>query len=84
MTFDFIVKRIQDLIYQQCKREYAIDEVLFENGIDSIVMIEIIVNIENTLNIEFEPDVMHYRTFKSIRTISEYVYSQLSGERCER
>lgn len=53
------------------------DDLLIENGIDSVLMIEIVMELEEKFNIEFDPAQLNYKTLKSIRTISEYIQSEI-------
>lgn len=52
------------------------DDLLLENGIDSISMIEIVVGIEEELKIEFEASKLNYETLKSINSICKYIESK--------
>ena len=48
------------------------DELLADYGIDSVAIIEIILELEEKFDIEFAPDQLTYQTLKCIRTIGEY------------
>ena len=53
-----------------------------ESGIDSISIIELILNIEEHYNIKFESSELNYKLLKSIRTTSEYIYHTIGGDFC--
>ena len=76
MNYDSICLKI----YEHSCTKFDYETLLLENGIDSVSIIEIIMNIEEKFNIEFEPSMLNYNLFKSINTISEYVYKHLSKD----
>ena len=80
MDYDLICEKIQELIYQYSSIKLDYQAILLENGIDSVSIIELIINIEDEFNIEFEPGVLNYKLFKSINTISEHVYKILNED----
>lgn len=55
------------------------DELLADNGIDSVAIIEIILELEEKFNVEFAPDQLNYQTLKCIRTIGEYFEKELKN-----
>ena len=55
------------------------DDLLIENGIDSVLIIEIIMELEEMFNIEFDPARLNYKTLKCIRTIGEYIQLEIGN-----
>lgn len=56
------------------------DSPILENGINSMNIMELIVDIEDEYNIEFDASVLNYRLLRTIRSISEYVFEQINKE----
>ena len=56
------------------------DSVLIESGINSMQIIQIVVELEHRFNFEFEDEKLSYETLRTIGSIAEYVYQQTSGE----
>ena len=80
MRLEDILIKIQGIVYEQTKAKLEFDDILIENGLDSISMIDFIVKIEEIFDVEFELSKLNYKLLKSIRTISEYVYQLLVEE----
>ena len=55
------------------------DDILIESGIDSVLMIEIIMKLEEKFNVEFDLTQLSYKTLKSIRTITEYIELEIGA-----
>ena len=55
------------------------DNILTESGIDSVLMIEIIIELEEKFNVEFDLTQLSYKTLKSIRTIAEYIELEIGA-----
>ncbi len=81
MTIENITNKIQEIICTQIGHKIKNDDILLENGIDSISIIEVITSIEEAFNIEFESSMLNYKMLKSIQTISLYVYNLLNGDK---
>lgn len=81
MRLEDVLVKIQGIVYEQIAVKLDFDEILIENGLDSVSMIEFIVKIEEFFNVEFELSKLNYKLLKSIRTISEYVYQLLIEEK---
>ena len=77
MRLEDVLVKIQKIVYEQIAVKLDFDDILIENGFDSVSMIEFIVKIEDFFNVEFELSRLNYKLLKSIRTISEYVYQLL-------
>lgn len=81
MRLEDIRIKIQGIVYEQIAVKLNFDDILIENGFDSVSMIEFIVKIEEFFDVEFELSRLNYKLLKSIRTISEYVYQLLNEEK---
>ena len=66
-----ILKLAQDIIDSDI--EILSNMPLKNAGIDSNLIVQLIVAIEEEFNIEFEDEKLTYQTLKSVDTISEYV-----------
>ena len=55
----------------------ALDSKLLDMGIDSLIFIEMIVEIENEFGIEFVGDKLNQKEFDSVQSLVQYVYSLL-------
>jgi len=75
-----IMIKINDLISNRFGVEISYDEPILENGINSMNIMELIVDIEDEYNIEFDASVLNYRLLRTIRSISEYVFEQINKE----
>lgn len=78
INFETITKQVQEIINEQIGKQIQIDDILLESGVDSISIIEVLISIEETFNIEFQSEMLNYKLLKSIRTVSEYVYKLLN------
>lgn len=72
--------RIQQLILDRFNLTISYDSPILENGITSMNIIELIVDIEEEYNIEFDANALNYRLLRTIKTISEYVFEQINKE----
>lgn len=75
-----IMIKINDLISNRFGVEISYDEPILGNGINSMNIMELIVDIEDEYNIEFDASVLNYRLLRTIRSISEYVFEQVNKE----
>lgn len=66
-----ILKLAQDILDSDI--EILSNMPLKNAGIDSNLIVQLIVAIEEEFNIEFEDEKLTYQTLKSVDTISEYV-----------
>ena len=83
MSYGQILAIVQETINRHTINKLNYDDVLLEYGIDSVSMIEIIIELEERFNIEFDPSALNYKLFKSIASISKYIFRIISGERYE-
>lgn len=77
MRLEDILIKVQGIVYEQTKVKLDFDDILIENGLDSISIIDFIVKIEEFFDVEFELSKLNYKLLRSIQTISEYVYQLL-------
>lgn len=75
MSFEEILVAVQKVVFEKKGIKLDFDAVLLENGFDSVSVIDLIVNIEEQFDVEFESTDLNYKMIKSIRTISEYLQS---------
>ena len=75
-----IMIKINDLISNRFGVEISYDEPILGNGINSMNIMELIVDIEDEYNIEFDASALNYRLLRTIRSISEYVFEQINKE----
>lgn len=73
-----IMNRIQQLILDRFNLTISYDSPILENGITSMNIMELIVDIEEEYNIEFDANALNYRLLRTIKTISEYVFEQIN------
>lgn len=81
MRLEDVLIKIQEIVYEQISVKLDFDDILIENGIDSVSIIKFIVKIEEFFNVEFELSKLNYKLLRSIRTISKYVYQLLNEEK---
>lgn len=75
-----IMNRIQQLIFDRFNLTISYDSPILENGINSMNIMELIIDIEEEYNIEFDVSALNYRLLRTIRSISEYVFKQINKE----
>ena len=76
MNLNEIMKEVKQIIEIKTeKKDFSYDDLLLENGIDSVSIIEIIVEIEEKYGIEFDNTKLNYNLLRSIRSISQYLES---------
>lgn len=80
MNLDEILVKVQETVCEKTSVELSFDDILMENGLDSVSIIELIINIEELFDIEFESSELNYKLLKSIRTISEYIHHTINGD----
>ena len=73
-----VLSIIQDKI--DVKRYISNDAILLDEGINSLIIIEIVVKIEERFNFEFEDEKLSYETLRTISSIAEYVYLRTRRE----
>jgi len=49
-------------------------------GVDSIVLVELLVEIEEVFGITFDSSSLTYETFSTVRSIADYVYNKLNTD----
>jgi len=73
MNSSEIKRQICELVQRKIGRKVTEKENLLEAGITSMLMVELVVEIEEMLDIEFEYDSINYTVMESIESISAYV-----------
>ena len=68
-----ICSKVREIIKNQINVELKDNDLLLDNGVDSVSLINIIVEIENCFDIEFEPEDLNYKILKSITDIANCV-----------
>ncbi len=59
-----------------------VDSDLRDNyGVDSIILVELLVEIEEVFGITFDSSFLTYEAFSTVRSIADYVYNKLNTER---
>lgn len=57
-----------------------VDSDLRDNyGVDSIVLVELLVEIEDAFGITFDSSFLSYEAFSTVGSISDYVYQKLNS-----
>ncbi len=51
---------------------------LIDAGVDSMKMIELVLELENRFDIEFEHEMLSYKTLRTVSSIAEYVYKRIN------
>lgn len=72
-----IKDKIKQIIHSVIEVEITDDDDLFEQGLNSINIIEIIVKIEDEFDIEFDEENLSFEYLKSLSSICKYVNSKL-------
>lgn len=60
-------------MFRTCKE----DDILTECGMDSVEMIQLVIELETHFEFEFEDEKLSYETLRSINTIVSYIYMRL-------
>lgn len=82
MTRDEIVQRIIEIFNNNdiinCAIQLKEDMDLFDNGLNSIGVIDIVVNLEEVFGFEFQDEDLPFDNFKSIKKIADIVERRLN------
>lgn len=73
MEIEQICSKVRKIIKEQINVDLKDNDLLLENGVDSISLINIVVELENNFDIEFEPEMLNYKTLKSITDIAKCI-----------
>ncbi len=58
-----------------------VDSDLRDNyGVDSIVLVELLVEIEDVFGITFDSSFLTYEAFSTVRSISDYIFGKLNSD----
>lgn len=60
------------------KTKVKTNDLLLDVGIDSVNIIELVIEIETKFDFEFEESMLSYNTLRSIDSISKYVYKRIN------
>ena len=76
------LKDIKDLISSVIEEMIGIslpneNTYLIDADVDSMKMVELVLELENRFDIEFEPEMLSYKTLRTVSSISEYVYKRI-------
>ena len=59
--------------------ELSEDSRLFEDlGLDSTSVIELLMSLENSINLEIEPDSLEPEVFMTVRSLTDYIEASLA------
>ncbi|OPX45137.1 plipastatin synthase subunit D [Ruminiclostridium hungatei] len=72
-----LLLQMEKLLNRELMPEIVMNSSISDIGIDSIMFVTLIINLEARFNIEFDEDKQITRAFPTIRDISEYVKSKL-------
>ena len=77
-----VEKKITQIVKKILKYQGELEEnfILYEVGLDSLKIIELVLEIENCFGFEFDTDKLSYPNMKSIYDISHIVKEMLRGE----
>lgn len=66
---------IKERFLVNCDNKY--DDSLIDAGLDSMKMIQLIVELEKIFGFEFEDEMLSYEMLHNVEEISEYIYERL-------
>ncbi|HEX3029383.1 MAG TPA: acyl carrier protein [Clostridia bacterium] len=79
-----IVKKVSEIVkgYSQFNSDnIEVDADLRENyGVDSIILVEMLVDLECEFNVTFDSSMLTYDNFSTVAAISDYVYGKISED----
>ena len=71
-------ERILKLVREKLEREdITAESKLDEAGVDSLMYVELLVDIEDMFGMEFEDEKVSYKEMNCVRDIAEYVKSRI-------
>ncbi len=73
-----LLSEMEKLLSRELNPDVVMSSSISDIGIDSIMFVTFIINMESRFNIEFDEDKQITRAFPTIRDISEYVKSKLT------
>lgn len=74
-----IIAIVRKLVIEQSGDEsIQNDDILVENGIDSVAMIDVVAMLEEEFDIEFAPEKLTYETLRTINTVSKYIDREIN------
>jgi acyl carrier protein len=79
-----IENRICSILKNYCQYNgdnIAVDNDLRENyGVDSLILVELLVDIEAGFGITFDSEMLSYEHFSTVASLAEYVYGKVGRE----
>ncbi|MGI6668569.1 MAG: acyl carrier protein [Acetivibrionales bacterium] len=79
-----IENKICDILRKYCQYNadsIAVDKDLRENyGIDSLILVELLVEIEAGFGITFDSEMLTYDHFSTVASMADYVYEKVGRE----
>lgn len=78
MQYEEICFEVKKIIKGQTNLDLQNNDLLLDKGVDSLSLINIVIEIENYFDIEIDPEYLNYNTFQSIASVSNLIEKQLS------
>ena len=83
MNKEEIENKICEILKKHCRYNadnIAVDKDLRENyGVDSIILVELLVEIEADLGVTFDSEMLSYEYFSTVASLVDYVYEKISS-----
>lgn len=74
-----IIAIVRKVVIEQINDEnIQNDDILLDNGMDSVVMIDMVTILEEEFDIEFAPEKLTYETLRTINTVSAYIDTEIN------
>lgn len=80
------INHIQSIVKRIIREKFLVnsdiknDDILVEVGLDSMKMIQLVVELEDYFGFEFEDEKLSYGVLRNIEEISEYVNQRLATD----
>lgn len=79
-----IENRICTILKNYCQyngENITVNSDLRENyGVDSLVLVELLVDIEAEFEITFDSEMLSYEHFSTVASLAEYIFEKVDGE----
>ena len=73
MKYEKICSEVKKIIENQTNLDLQNNDLLLDKGVDSLSLINIVIEIENYFDIEIDPEDLNYNTLKSITDIANCI-----------
>jgi acyl carrier protein len=73
MQYEEICSEVKKIIKGQTNLDLQNNDLLLDKGVDSLSLINIVIEIENYFDIEIDPEDLNYKTLKSITDIANCI-----------